>query len=606
MLFFGYSPFPPHLQYHVADREGRLVRSEVIDVAWPSMMHDFAITKDHVIFILCPLVFSFENLAKRGSVFSWEPERGTRLGVMPRSGGNADVKWFETEASYVFHPMNAFADGDAIVLDVARYGRLDFMSPQAAANPSWRDENAARMHRWRIDLQAGGVKSTPLDDIVTEFPRVDERRLGRRYRFGYTAAREPELNDGAQPLWTAVKKYDFERGTAETRRFGAENGVGEPLFVPRGGRAARGRHGPRPRGRAPRLPLGVDGGGVRLGRGDPARLDRGADDEDPPRLGDHADVGAHAGHDGIDRDLARPALGRPLPLGARRVRPAGGRGVARAALRQAAHAHARVHRDHARDLGSRATARAPGRALPDPLSRPGLDRPREAAPLDPPRAPDPHLRRRHAAEERGAGGRDRRRLARGLVLALPHRLLPRRARVGLPARGRREVARQLRRGARRHRHPGRRRAGLPRLREADARALHRRHGRARQELLQRARLPLRLRGGREEGAGPLPRRQEGRGDGRGAERARRRGVAGGPAGPHPRPARGVARVGGVDAHLRHAAGGGDADVGGGGLERRQDAPRALRQLAHDRRRRLQLADQPRALPRVERHRGDVA
>ena len=238
MLFFGYSPFPPHLQYHVADREGRLVRSEVIDVAWPSMMHDFAITKDHVIFILCPLVFSFENLAKRGSVFSWEPERGTRLGVMPRSGGNADVKWFETEASYVFHPMNAFAEGDAIVLDVARYGRLDFMSPQAAANPSWRDENAARMHRWRIDLQAGGVKSTPLDDIVTEFPRVDERRLGRRHRFGYTVAREPELNEGAQPVWTAVKKYDLERGTAETRRFGAENGVGEPLFVPRGAGAA--------------------------------------------------------------------------------------------------------------------------------------------------------------------------------------------------------------------------------------------------------------------------------------------------------------------------------------------------------------------------------
>ena len=238
MLFFGYSPFPPHLQYHVADREGRLVRSEVIDVAWPSMMHDFAITKDHVIFILCPLVFSFENLAKRGGVFSWEPERGTRLGVMPRSGGNADVKWFETEASYVFHPMNAFAEGDAIVLDVARYGRLDFMSPQAAANPSWRDENAARMHRWRIDLRAGGVKSTPLDDIVTEFPRVDERRLGRRHRFGYTAAREPELDDGAQPVWTAIKKYDLERGTAETRRFGAENGVGEPLFVPRGAGAA--------------------------------------------------------------------------------------------------------------------------------------------------------------------------------------------------------------------------------------------------------------------------------------------------------------------------------------------------------------------------------
>jgi carotenoid cleavage dioxygenase-like enzyme len=238
MLFFGYSPFPPFLQYHVADRSGALVRSEVIDVAWPSMIHDFAVTKDHVIFILCPLVFSFENMAARGGAFSWEPERGTRLGVMPRSGGNADVRWFETEASYVFHPMNAYADGDAILLDVARYGRLDFMTAQALDSQTYRDENAARMHRWRIDLRGGGVKSTPLDDIVAEFPRIDERRLGRRHRFGYTVAREPDANESARPVFTAIRKYDLERGTTESRRFGAENGVGEPLFVPRTDAAA--------------------------------------------------------------------------------------------------------------------------------------------------------------------------------------------------------------------------------------------------------------------------------------------------------------------------------------------------------------------------------
>ena len=233
MLFFGYSPFPPYLTYHVAAADGALVRSEVIDVAWPSMMHDFAITKDHVIFILCPLVFSFERLAERGGAFSWEPERGTRLGIMPRRGGNADVRWFDTDPSYVFHAMTAYEDGDAIVLDVARYGRLDFMSAAAVEEPGYRDANAARLHRWRIDLARGGVASTPLDDIVTEFPRVDERRLGRRHRFGYMAAREPELNDGAQPLWTAVRKYDLERGGVTERRFGAGNGVGEPLFVPR-------------------------------------------------------------------------------------------------------------------------------------------------------------------------------------------------------------------------------------------------------------------------------------------------------------------------------------------------------------------------------------
>jgi carotenoid cleavage dioxygenase-like enzyme len=238
MLFFGYSPFPPYLQYHVADRAGALVRSEAIDVAWPSMMHDFAITRDHVIFILCPVVFSFEQIAEHGTVFSWKPELGTKIGVMPRSGGNADVRWFDTDACYVFHPMNAYDDGGAIVLDVARYDELLFMSPRAAREPDWRSKNSAKLHRWRIDLKDGTVRSTPLDDLDGEFPRVDERLLGRKHRFGYMAATGPEGNATGMPEWTAVRKYDLEKGTSQTRTFGAGNGAGEPLFVPRSQKSA--------------------------------------------------------------------------------------------------------------------------------------------------------------------------------------------------------------------------------------------------------------------------------------------------------------------------------------------------------------------------------
>ena len=231
MLFFGYSPFPPYLTYHVADRTGALVRSEPIDIAWPSMIHDFAITRDHVVFILCPLVFSFENVKARGGVFSWEPERGTRLGVMPRSGGSSDVRWFETDASYVFHPLNAYDDDGRVVLDVARYDRLDFMSPKSARDPEWADQNMARLHRWTIDLAGGGVRSTPLDDVSCEFPRTDERLVGRRHRYGYAAV-EPGTPSG-RPLWSAVRRWDLERGTFETRNLGAGHGAGEPLFVPR-------------------------------------------------------------------------------------------------------------------------------------------------------------------------------------------------------------------------------------------------------------------------------------------------------------------------------------------------------------------------------------
>jgi carotenoid cleavage dioxygenase-like enzyme len=233
MLFFGYAPFPPFLQFYAVDRGGALVRSEVIDVEWPSMIHDFAITKDHVIFLLCPIVFSFEEIAKSGSVFTWRPELGTRIGVMPRTGGNADVHWFETDSCYVFHPMNAYTEGNEVVLDVARYEQLLFMNPQAAREPGWREKNSARLHRWRLDLRSGGVKSEPLDDRDGEFPRVDERLVGRKHRFGYMAATGAAGNTDGLPVWTAIHKYDLERGSSETREYGPGNGVGEPLFVPR-------------------------------------------------------------------------------------------------------------------------------------------------------------------------------------------------------------------------------------------------------------------------------------------------------------------------------------------------------------------------------------
>jgi carotenoid cleavage dioxygenase len=156
---------------------------------------------------------------------------------MPRNGGNADVRWFDIDPCFVFHPMNAYAENGVITLDVARYEQLLFMDTAAARNPGWRDKNVARLHRFTIDLAKGTVGSTPLDDGDGEFPRVDERLLGRKHRYGYMALTGPEGCPSGVPVWTSVRKYDLERGTTETRNFGAGNGVGEPLFVPRGNAA---------------------------------------------------------------------------------------------------------------------------------------------------------------------------------------------------------------------------------------------------------------------------------------------------------------------------------------------------------------------------------
>ena len=52
------------------------------------------------------VVFDLDALAT-GMPFKFKKEAGARLGVMPRNGTNADVRWFEIEPCYVFHPVNA-------------------------------------------------------------------------------------------------------------------------------------------------------------------------------------------------------------------------------------------------------------------------------------------------------------------------------------------------------------------------------------------------------------------------------------------------------------------------------------------------------------------
>ena len=45
--------------------------------------------------------------------YRWAPERQARVGVMPREGTAADIRWFDVNACYVFHPLNAYDEPTA-------------------------------------------------------------------------------------------------------------------------------------------------------------------------------------------------------------------------------------------------------------------------------------------------------------------------------------------------------------------------------------------------------------------------------------------------------------------------------------------------------------
>lgn len=233
LLFFGYSPFPPYLRYHVASADGTLVRSEEIDVPVPTMMHDFAVTQEHVIFMVFPATLRPENFAS-GMPIRWEPELGTRIGIMPRSGGNADVRWFETEPCYVFHPMNAYARGTQVIADVCRFDRLPLFD-EGGSEGRFRP---AYLTRWTFDLEKGTVTSEQRDDGFAEFPRLDERYTGQVYRYGYTAGRVGSPTEAG--LFNALFLYDHVTGKRRVHDFGPTAFPSEPVFVPRSSTAPEG------------------------------------------------------------------------------------------------------------------------------------------------------------------------------------------------------------------------------------------------------------------------------------------------------------------------------------------------------------------------------
>jgi carotenoid cleavage dioxygenase len=234
MLFFGYSPLPPFLRYHVVDAKGRLVRSEEIDVPVATMMHDFIVTRDHVVFMVCPATFRLERMAEGGAPIAWEPELGTKLGVMPRSGASKDVVWFEADPCYVFHPMNAYTEDGRIVADVARYAKLPLFGAEADID----EESGARLTRWTLDLAGGSVKEARLDDLPLEFPRFDERHAGLRYRHGYAAGIVGE--NGGSANFNAIVHVDLESGRRRMHGLPGGSFVGEPIFVPRSESAPEG------------------------------------------------------------------------------------------------------------------------------------------------------------------------------------------------------------------------------------------------------------------------------------------------------------------------------------------------------------------------------
>ncbi len=256
------------VQYSVIDAGGRARRTVDIDVSGSPMMHDFSLTDKYVVIYDLPVTFdpvqvlpttmprwlrhssrlALQALIGRVRVpgpitamlnrnpkhtdrmpYAWNPDYPARIGVMPRDGGNRDIRWFDIEPCYVYHPLNAYTEdrngAEVLVLDVVRYARMFDRDRRGPGDcpPS--------LDRWTVNLTTGSVTTECRDDRPQEFPRIDETRLGARHRFGYTVG-FGYLAGGPTASSTSLYKHDYTTGATRVAPLDADLLLGEMSFVP--------------------------------------------------------------------------------------------------------------------------------------------------------------------------------------------------------------------------------------------------------------------------------------------------------------------------------------------------------------------------------------
>ncbi len=211
------------VQYLVVGVDGKVRRT--VDIALPGgpMMHDCAITEKYVLIFDLPCLFNLElAMSGRSFPYVWSKDYIPRIGLLPREGSAAEIKWVEINSCYIFHPLNAYDLPDGtVVLDAARHEKM-FDLEQRGPN-----EGFPTLDRWVLNPQTGKATEQRLDDRPQEFPRMNESLIGLKNDFGYFAGISDVFKQAD------LIKQDLAKRTTQVRHDGDEFGYGEPVFISR-------------------------------------------------------------------------------------------------------------------------------------------------------------------------------------------------------------------------------------------------------------------------------------------------------------------------------------------------------------------------------------
>lgn len=207
----------------VIDAQGDLVRQEWFRGPYPGLTHDFAVTREHIIFPVMPLTADIDRMKAGGDFYAFDPDLPCCYGIMPRDGSATEMRWFKMPHAFMGHIMNAYTDGDKVILDCTiSHGNGFRFFKDVHSNETPVADSVATVSRLTFDLSSDSETFTvePFAGAVGEMPRCDPRFGMSKYMVGFMM-----LPDG-------LARLDWETGKL-TKHHLTDGASGEPIFVPR-------------------------------------------------------------------------------------------------------------------------------------------------------------------------------------------------------------------------------------------------------------------------------------------------------------------------------------------------------------------------------------
>jgi carotenoid cleavage dioxygenase len=235
MWNFGVSSVAGMMSIYQISAAGELIKAHAFKLPDIAMVHDFAVTQQHLVFLLPPLIFDLER-ARAGEPFLdchvWHADRPMRALVIEKDRLDQQ-QWFELPTGFVFHLGNAWEEtaSGRIRLDYARAPNADWAlnGLRDLMRGQYEREDFSGPAQVELDLRTGQARQTTLK-LIGEFPRIDPRFTGRRYTQVFMAARVDALSN--RPGFDAVMQLDLDTGREQHYSYGPDVMAEEHLFVP--------------------------------------------------------------------------------------------------------------------------------------------------------------------------------------------------------------------------------------------------------------------------------------------------------------------------------------------------------------------------------------